>query len=109
MSKFGNFGKRNSEISALNDTRLMHIDTTAENFYDNVIGYKTRDKVIKNFIKSVKKVKKTCLPSFWIPVFDPALEGEKIKFVEVKASGEGHSFGWWKEKTEELPLVFLIN
>ena len=98
--------ERNMEIKSLSDKRLVKIDPSSEGFFDNILkGFNPSTYDEFCFIEAVDEVKSTKIPEFWIPIFDPSHDGEKIVFRKNLIPAVGHSFNWWKNEVNRMKPV----
>ena len=106
MIGFGEYGKkRELGIVSTDDARLVLIDPTSEGFFEDVLGYATEDKGLKDFIEAIKEVKEAGVGAFWKPIYDPSLDGEEVVFKAGSTPAVWHSYNFWKQKAEEMATV----
>lgn len=106
MIGFGEFGKeRKLGIVSTDDARLVLIDPTSEDFFENVLEFVTEDENLLEFIKAIEEVKEAGVGPFWKPIYDPSLDGEEVVFKAGSSPAVGHSYNFWKQKAEKMPNV----
>lgn len=95
--------KRRPEITSAVDDRLIHIDTTGENFYTNVLEYRTCDEKINKFIQTIKLVKVSGVYCFWVPKYAPSWNGKQVIFEAGRSPANDASFNTWKKRATNMP------
>lgn len=91
--------QKNNSITTLSDHRLIKVDPTQKDFFDNVLNCTSEDNEIIEFIHCVKEVKKSNLKPFWRPIFDPSYDDYEceIIFEAGQHPAVGHSYNWWRK------------
>lgn len=106
MIGFGEFGKkRNKGILSLSDERLHLVDTTTENFYKNVLEFKSRNPNIKAFCKAIQEVQEAGVEPFYRPILDPSIENGKIIYEKGKEPAVGIKYVDWLKYVERMKSV----
>lgn len=108
MIGFGKYGKKQAEattITKLTDTRLVGIDPQEQGFFDAVLNFKSDSDRINAFIEAVEEVKAEKLEVFYMTIYDPSEDGDKIVYKKGKKPAVGHSYNWWVEKASKMPAV----
>lgn len=117
MTKLRHIEKeRKTDITSLEDSRLVLIDSSQESFFDVIINatraieqYYSYNNVktmnLTDFLKRVKSIQKKEALKFWKPIMDPSIGEEQIMFKKGEKPATGFSFNWWKDKANKLPSV----
>lgn len=106
MFGFENFGKkRNWKITSLKDERLIMVDPSRKDFFNNVLNYSSENEDIQAFVEAVKEVKAAKLSPFWKPIYDPSTDGENIIFAKGAQPLTNRSFSWWTVQAKHMPTV----
>ena len=106
MIGFGEFGKkRNNGILSLSDERLHLVDTTTENFYKNVLEFKSKNPNIKAFCKAIQEVQEVGVKPFYRPVLDPSIENGKVIYEKGKEPAIGILYTDWLKFVKRMNSV----
>lgn len=107
MIGFGEFApeRRGTDITSLNDNRLVKIDTQIGNFYDKVLTFDTPNEKLQDFINAVIVVKEAETGSFYKPIFDPSIVGEQVVYEKKRKPAVGYSISDWIEFAGNMPKV----
>ncbi len=106
MIGFGKFSKKAKTITSLTDNRLVKIDPQEPGFFDEVLNFKSTNKVINNFIDAVDEVKEARIEAFYKPIYDPSDAGDHlVTYMKGMRPATGHSYNWWVKTASNMPTV----
>ncbi len=111
MIGFGEISKRqakNTDITAVTDTRLLKIDPQEKGFFDNVLNFMSDsdNEDINAFIEAISEVKDANLKAFYRPRYDPfEVSDHMVAYQKGKKPAVGHSHNWWVKTALKMPAV----
>ena len=106
MIGFGEFSKKAKTITSLTDNRLVKIDPQEPGFFDEVLNFKSTNKVINNFIDAVDEVKAARIEAFYRPIYDPSDAGDHlVVYMKGAKPATGHNYNWWVKTASNMPAV----
>lgn len=90
-------------INSVNDPRLLLVDPTKKNFFDNVTNFRSSDKKIQEFIEYVKLVKYKVddgkLSLFYKPIMDPSFTFKEASNENVNEAVDKCFIKWLRKES----------
>lgn len=93
-----------TDIKTLSDARLVKINPQEDGFYDAVLNFKSTNTDINAFIEAISEVKDAKLGTFYRPIYDPSIDGDKIVYEKGKIPAV-YPYNAWEQLPSLMPTV----